>query len=405
MDKFPNVLNKLVKISLVFFFVLIVISNLKVTSNNHYYLLAQSFLQGKLYFVELPGVLWDTVEYGGHYYWPNPPFPAVLMMPFVWIFGLFSQVYYQGYLNLVVVGLLFLVLKRIFKDKGAKEDVAFWAYAFLVCTPFLGMAMLPWSWFLAHTITVFLIFLSYLLYKRGVPLSVIGLIFGLIALTRFTGAIGLMFFVLSVISKNWLDKKDPKRMAKELFALLWPFILCLLLMFAYNYARYDTWKELGYIQNKLWPWHQEARNMGVFSLRHLPGNLYYLFLKSPDPVFIEGSLSHVLASPYIKASTWGMGIFFTSPFLLLLFTYTYKKRESLLLLLTSLLISIPILLYFGVGWVQFGYKYSLDFLPFIYILFVSEYTAKNNKLSDRMKILMLVVSFTNLYFIINMFSG
>jgi len=39
--------------------------------------------------------------------------------------------------------------------------------------------------------------------------------------------------------------------------------------------------------------------------------------------------------------------------------------------LAVLAIMIPIMLWFSTGWVQFGYRYSLDFLPFLLILIAS----------------------------------
>jgi hypothetical protein len=29
---------------------------------------------------------------------------------------------------------------------------------------------------------------------------------------------------------------------------------------------------------------------------------------------------------------------------------------------------IPVITYYGVGWVQFGYRYGLDFIPFLLLL-------------------------------------
>ena len=59
-------------------------SLLLVRHEQQYVRLAESFLSGKLHLlVELPEHLHDTALYGGRYYWPLGPFPAVLLMPFV----------------------------------------------------------------------------------------------------------------------------------------------------------------------------------------------------------------------------------------------------------------------------------------------------------------------------------
>ena len=400
-----NYLNKLIKLFLVLLLFITLYKNIEAalvpSDYNHYYLLAKSFLQHKLFFAELPHKLGDTVLYHGRYYWPNPPLPAVVMMPFILVFSWFGIVFYQSYLNLLVQMGLIIVLYKLFKTSGAKNDVYYWIYGFLSCTPFLFVALTPYSWYLAHVLVVFLIFFAYLLHKKGASMVYIGLIFGLVALTRFTAAVGIVYYVLLLVVDNLLEKKDLRGLVNNLLKLILPFLALLLIMFSYNYARYNTWKEIGYPQNNLIPPHQEARNYGVFSLKHLPGNLYYLLLRSPEPVFVEG-VSHVLASPYVRADLWGLSIFITSPFLLLLFTFQYKSRNCILLLVTAAIISIPILLYFGLGYVQFGYRYALDFLPYLYILFVSEYVEKNKTLSNRLKLLFILVSLSNLYLVANL---
>ena len=46
-------------------------------------------------------------------------------------------------------------------------------------------------------------------------------------------------------------------------------------------------------------------------------------------------------------------------------------RDILLLLAGLIAVAIPIITYWSVGWIQFGYRYSLDFLPFMAILVAS----------------------------------
>jgi hypothetical protein len=87
-------------------------------------------------------------------------------------------------------------------------------------------------------------------------------------------------------------------------------------------------------------------------------HLYALFVRAPD----------LLATfPYLRPSPWGMALVFTSPVILrLLFAadrVTWLPWGGLILAT-----AVPMLAFFSVGWVQFGYRYSLDWWVFLLVL-------------------------------------
>ena len=88
-------------------------------------------------------------------------------------------------------------------------------------------------------------------------------------------------------------------------------------------------------------------------------NLDYLFWHLPIviPTF-----------PYLRPDGLGMSVFITSPGLLLAVLAPWQDRRARLLLLAGVLVLIPSLLYYGGGWLQFGYRYLLDTVPFVWIL-------------------------------------
>ena len=49
----------------------------------------------------------------------------------------------------------------------------------------------------------------------------------------------------------------------------------------------------------------------------------------------------------------------------------HLRGLSLEALVGLIAVAIPIVTYWSVGWIQFGYRYSLDFLPFLAILVAS----------------------------------
>jgi len=58
----------------------------KTTEFTIWNLLAKSFLEGRLYLANPPST-WSLTFYQGHWYVPQPPLPAILMLPLVLFTG------------------------------------------------------------------------------------------------------------------------------------------------------------------------------------------------------------------------------------------------------------------------------------------------------------------------------
>lgn len=155
-------------------------------------------------------------------------------------------------------------------------------------------------------------------------------------------------------------------------------MLCSLLGI-YNYLRFDSFFETGYRYHVPHPFPlSENYAYGETSLIHIPANLYVFFIKPPAPL-LANEHSFVFRFPYLKADPWGMAIWFTSPlFLFLLFRFR-KNKYFLSSLLTTVCIAMPIFTYFSVGFAQFGYRYTLDFLPFLFLLLIPTLLPKLSK--------------------------
>jgi hypothetical protein len=221
-------------------------------------------------------------------------------------------------------------------------------------------------------------------------------------MTRATAGFGILFFAGDIILVSKAAWREKKRSLAELFT---PFVAAIILLSLYNYARFGSFFEQGYAYQILTlPALQKARDYALFGLIHLPGNLYYLFLATPMPVF-KDSVSHVLASPYIEASPWGMSIFITSPYLFCLFFLSHRDKVSRLLIATSVIIAIPILLYYGIGVTQLGYRYALDFLPFVYFLLMKNYSAQRGALTRGFKLLIGFSVLFDLYLLLTLFRA
>jgi hypothetical protein len=57
-----------------------------------------------------------------------------------------------------------------------------------------------------------------------------------------------------------------------------------------------------------------------------------------------------------------------------------------------LLVSIPTLMYYSAGWVQFGYRYLMDYLPFLMILTAFGFDDHQSPTAFRVKVALVVLS-------------
>ena len=368
--------------------------NVQVQSEQQFAFLARSFLHRDLAFQEAPGGTWDdTSPHAGRYYWPLGPLPAVVLMPFAFLASGFGIFFRQGYLQPLLVFALLAIVYRIARVTGYKaEDSAYLAFGFTFATAFLGVAMWPWSWYFSQVITCLLVFatIAETIGKRR-P-WILGVLFALVLATRVTAAIGVLWCAGEILRTS-----DPRRKKLgSLVAIGVPVLVVLALLLGYNYARFDNSLDQGYAV-QIMPDHAAAgRALGILSPVHLPGNLYAFLLAVPNAVRRD-SVSTVLVFPFVAANPWGMSVWITSPVFLYLFRLPHSDDTSLLLLLSSLFIALPVLMFCGVGFRQFGYRYSLDFLPFLYYLLLRNYHQQQGDLTVGFKAVILLSAMWNLY--------
>src|SRR4030095_8616748 len=106
------------------------------------------------------------------------------------------------------------------------------------------------------------------------------------------------------------------------------------------------------------------RTVGLFALAHVPMNLDYLFLHLPTLNVVDGQP----ALPFLRPDGLGLSILLTSPVLLYAVRAPWRESRSWWLLGAAVLVLIPTLLYYGGGWLQYGYRYALDSIPFVWAL-------------------------------------
>ncbi len=347
--------------------------------DKHFSLLAQSFLKNDLFLDpnNLPNG--DYVDYQGKQYLFFGPMPSILLMPLVAFFGKnFPQ------MTLSISSLIIIFLGIFFLSKKIKFSTAdsFWLANFFVFgTVLYFVGLVNISAYLVQAVATAFVVLALLEYFTKRRWFVIGVLVAAAGATRITLFGMMLFFLLEIFRMR--DKIDVKR---NLTLLLIPVIFSLSVLGLYNFRRFHSPFDTGYTRNvSVLDKNYYNYKEGWFSVKHIPANLYALFIATPKPVLKEG-IEFVLKFPYLKVDHLGMAIWITSP----LFIYLLKiKREGYTIsaFLTILAMSIPSLVYFGIGISQFGYRYSLDFLPLLFLILLSAFAQK--KLPPFSKLLIL----------------
>lgn len=414
-DRFSSIWSKISKAFpfylIAIFIILSIAFNLTFDiGDQHFWWLADAFLNGNLYLEDIPGYIWfDASFYNGHYYWPLGPFPAVAMIPLVLVDRILGFYLSQGILQLFLIfGVMYFCYKiaRIYKFN--RYHSIFLGFAFCFASVYVIVAYLPWSWSLSHAIIVFLIFLSLYEYLTKKRYLLIGLYFGFILATRLTAGVGIIFFILAII----FDRVDLNEKLRSLLILLLPFIICGTFLMAYNQARFNSFFDSGYfkVNNMLLNERDryEMLNHGLFKLSNIPSNFYYYFLKSLDPIRVKAITfgdknTYVLKFPYVQVDYPGTSFFIVSPIFLFLFRTKFREKIVKLSFFTMFVVLLLVLSWYWPGWRQVGPRYMLDFLPFAFIPLLLAF--KNRKLSNGVIALIFISAFIDLYLFISVLGN
>jgi hypothetical protein len=361
-------------------------------------LLAQAFLHGQTNFLHpIGGLGQDPVLYHGKVYWDEGPFPGLFLVPFVALFNVFHLFFYQGYIKwTLLVGILFFVYRIARILKYSKEDSAILSLGFTLGSVFIGVAGVSSSWFFAQVMTTFLLLWSLYEFYTRKRWWLLGVICGFILMTRPTAGPILIFFVLEL----WqvVRHKNYKLKLKPAIALLIPVGVAIVLVGVYNFIRFHSPLNDGNDYQLLFRDSANARAYGIFSLIHIPTKFYSAFLSAPLPVS-KSPGSWILKFPYLQDNEYGMSMFITSPYLLYLFSKKWSayNAQARRLLVAGGVSCLLVLSYFGIGLDQFGYRYSLDFFPEIFLVFMILYHSQRKGLTRGMKFLLLGSGIVNFY--------
>jgi hypothetical protein len=306
-----------------------------------------------------------------HWYVSFPSFPAVAMLPFVAVNGYqLNDTSFGVIIGALAVALFYSLLRFLSKEgessRTRNENIAL-SLILAFGSLFFYCAIRGEVWFTAEVMGVALTCLYVRNAVRAHRPVLAGVFFSMATLTRtpliFSGLFFLMEALcpgpdrlgqLRALASHW----KPAARKVGLFALgAAPLAL---LAAAYNVYRFGKPGEFGHAflyNNRV---NADIDRYGLFNFTYLQRNLEAAFLKLPHVSLHPLTLSY---DPY------GMTLLLTLPLLVFLLIPKTRPRLHWPLWLTVAVCALPGLFYQNTGYMQFGFRFSLDYTPYLLLLF------------------------------------
>lgn len=301
----------------------------------------------------------DIADYYNNYYVYFGPLSSLMLMPFVLIFGSSTPQVLLGIFSMTVSFIAVYGISRIFKFNIL--DSLWLSLFFVFSTVLFSSSVVNITAYQVEALGVpFMLMAIWLYLSKRNPL-LIGICIGLAIMTRFTLMLSVVFFFLEML-QNRLSLKN-------FTMIMFPIFISLIILGSYNNRRFHSFFETGYNYSTTADSPPISYNLeyGNLNLSHIPANLYSFLLMAPEPLLKEQNGGMVLRFPYLKMSPWGTAIWFTSPLFFLLISKFKKGKYTISSLITSFVLSLPVILWYSIGYAQIGYRYVLDFLPFLFL--------------------------------------
>ncbi len=366
---------------------------------NHYVLLSDAFLHGRFHLAFDPG-FHDVSFYDNRFFISQPPLPAILMLPFVLVYGItFNDIVFTIVLGAVNSAIVYDILVKLSGE--SKKPIVKKSNA-LFLTSFFAFGTVAWSiaiqgqvWHTAHIVALFFLLLAIREIFGKKRFFIAGLFASTAIAARPSVFWAFLFFIVIGIKES-LDDGDMKRFFIRMGRFVIPYLAWAVLLGLFNYARFGNPLEFGFAY----------MNHAAYLKERLDafGTLHPHYFMENLSVAFTSFFTIKNTPPYLIPPPEGMSMFVTSPLLIYAvrafpkgsFTLTLIKDARAFFsenhivigaILASLCTAIPLLLYFNTGWIQFGYRYILDYLPFLVILLAYGMRGKIGILSTMLLVL------------------
>ncbi len=346
------------------------------TPYNHFALLADAWLHGRLDLGAPPPAYAgrnDFAEFQGRWFVVFPPFPSVLLLPLVALSGS-AEAVVDGRFFLLLAGLapaaLFLVLEKLVRaghsQRSETENVGL-AGLFCFGSVFFFSSVQGTVWFAAHVVAAVLLCLYLLCALDAERPLLAGLCLALGFATRTPLLFAAPFFVQQLLfaarsatprGPGVLQRFDVGRVARGLALFALPLAGVLALTLWHNHARFGDPLEVGYRYLSI-AWATRIAKWGLFDYHYLAKNLGVMLTSLPWFPAQGGPL---------QINAHGLALWVTTPLYLWLLAPRRWPPLAKALALTALGVALPTLFYQNTGWIQFGYRFSNDYAPLLFVL-------------------------------------
>jgi hypothetical protein len=323
-------------------------------------------LSDEVYFIERAKI--DHSKSERRYFVSFPPGPAALMMPLAAIWGYdVNDVLFTIFFAALNVALMYLLLRKlsIVGRSGRDRTENLWLTAlFGFGTAHFWCAVLGQVWFTALIVgvTFALLYMLCAIDARYPLLAGIFLAAGFATRTPllFTS---LFFFAFVFFPGGTWRRDNWGEAAKKLALFCTPCLIVGLSLLYMNFLRFESLTEFGhsYLAGGSL---DRIKRYGLFNIHFLSKNLSALLTLLPrfQP-----------DAPYVIVSKHGMSLFLTTPVFFYLFLPEDREtREEKfwwrLLWVVVGVTAVIHLLYQNTGYEQFGYRFSLDYIPYLIVL-------------------------------------
>ncbi len=353
--------------------------------------LAEQIMRGRLDSPAFENTV-DTVAFGGRFYLAVGPLQPLLYLPFTFVPALAGAAgYIVGAALGIVTACLSLPLVRAW---GATPATDRWLATFTALGSLLVYVSVFGDIYYLAQVVSFLALAAFLIeWARARRPAVLGILLGISFLARATTVLAAIPFGLALLLGRRAGvaggvPEQGLRMlrgnAGRVVTFGVPLAVGIAVYGVYNWARFGSVTETGYGISLLTDPALDARRaIGVFSIRHVAENLRLALLTGFD---VTGSIPFFVANPY------GLSMLLVSPALLTSLRAGFAPATRVVWAAAAI-VAVPVFLYYGGGFVQYGFRYSLDFTPFVVALMAAGSARRFGRL-DRALIVFSIASVT-----------
>jgi hypothetical protein len=356
------------------------------TPFNHFALLAESWLHGRLDLADGPPPYAqnnDFASFQRKWFIAFPPFPAVLILPFVW-WGKSAEhvrdAQFFLWLSGIAPAVLFLSLEKLRRmgvnEHGERASIVL-SLLFAFGSVYFFTSVQGTVWFAAHVVGAGVAALYLLAALDAERPAIAGLMIGLGFLTRTPLLFATPLFVLEACrvalrdesgpveggalarARSLLSRLDKPKLVRSFVLFAIPLALCVAAALWHNVARFGRAGDFGY-QYLTVAWQARMKRWGLFSYHYLARNLGIVLTSLPywDPQ----------SATRFQINDHGLALWVTTPLYLWLLWPKRRGPVVAALYVTAIAVALPGLLYQNTGWMQFGYRFSNDYAIFLFAM-------------------------------------